>query len=74
MLPLVILLFVILLATGLVRGDFEWWIVLGFLAAAAASIGALFAFQWPIIWSVAIFAALDVALVFWIFKGDVNIS
>jgi len=69
-----ILLFVILLATGLVRGEFEWWVVLGFLLVAAGASGALFAFDWPLMWGAAIFAVLDVVLVFWIFKGDMRIS
>ena len=69
-----ILLFAILLFTGLIRGEFEWWVVLGFLAAAGGAVGVLFAFGWPPMWGAAIFAVLDVALVFWIFKGDVRIS
>ena len=74
MLPFVVLLFVILLAVGLVRGEFEWWIVLGFLRAAAAANGALLAFGGPLIWSAAIFAGLDIVLSIWIFRGDQTIS
>ena len=69
-----IALFVILLFTGLVRGEFEWWVVLGFLVVGTGAVVALFVFELPLIWTAAIFAVLDIVLVFWIFKGDVRIS
>ncbi len=67
---IVAVLFLILLFTGVVRGELEWPHLLGFLVAAGAGLGLILLMQWPFIWYAAFLALLDVVLVLWIFKGN----
>ena len=67
---IVAVLFLILLFTGVVRGELEWPHLLGFLVAAGTGLGLILLLQSPLIWFAAILALLDVVLVLWIFKGN----
>ena len=67
-------IFLILLFTGVVRGELEWPHLLGFVLSAGGALALILAMQWPLIWYAAVLALLDVMLVIWIFKGNPRIS
>ena len=69
----VAILFVVLLFTGVVRGELEWPHFLGFLGAAGLTLGLILLMEWQLIWYTAVLALLDVVLVIWIFKGNLTI-
>lgn len=68
-----LIVFIVLLITGLILQELCWWKITFFLGVATAALCGFYLLRIPLAAYTAIICVFDIILIFMIFKGDINI-